>query len=971
MTNFEPIVGLVIFVVGLYAVIRDWRFFIYILLFFSVFLHKELFSLYKWDLMPIRFLMAAVSVFVSFTAIRKLLWLFKRRKLLTGDVLAQKAAVLELLHDPFIVFLSLLWLVRLISLLFSADTTSSITLFAFFTTIYFGGLFVYVKLKKSTTDSLRFINFYIFIGLLLCLFGFVQLFVHYSYGLTIGSLWAIPKHLPRVGSIFWDVNHFGGFIASLLPLCAVQALTSHTLKAKAYNLFCILSFTVILFLTNSRTSWMLMAISVVVFLFLLVYKKLKVKGILLGLVIALFVAGFFVYSYSIKDSEFRLVVKNYFHYRLDSFDSHFLLLRGASQVFEKHPIFGGGYGSFFEQFKKTEVSSLYLSRDPAGLITKVPAHTIWGEVAAETGILGLGVFILLFILLVSVPLYNFLVSSYHKDYLIHGAIVASIVGWFTAGIFYSYNSEFFWFVLILYLAYSASTYFKLENKPLDLQAFKRMISYIEQKFNAGFIFLALISFTLIFINLGKHTFITWDEAIYAKIAKNMVESGDYLRLRWLMDKTWFEKPPLYFWTTALFMKIFGITELAARLTSAIAGFGTVLVTTYFAKRAFGKSVAYLSGLILLTTFQFLYYSRAAMLDVTVTFFMVCALTIYFLRARNTTTLLLSGVFVGLAAMTKGVVGFLPLLIIFMFEVSHAYFDEIGFKKALKNSVINSSIIFLFSLIIFLPWHLYMFSIYGPRFIDNYFIYHVLQRATESIEDKGRPFFWYLIVLKVSMRIWFILLIPTFIFSSLLVCVRRIPERLGLFLSKQEKLGIVYLLIWASVTFLFFSLPVSKLIWYIIPIYPVLAIICAVGFIFSVKSIYKILPVGVFKDITYISAFALVLIGLTYFYIERKKVYTDNLTFPQVSVILKSNGRFPNDTVRIDKVDYPLMYYYRKGPYTPTRFKEIKAQMALLPPGSRLVFITSERRYQELSALYPLIELYWREDDFVLASITNL
>ncbi|HEX3121239.1 MAG TPA: hypothetical protein VHP80_19220, partial [Candidatus Acidoferrum sp.] len=60
-----------------------------------------------------------------------------------------------------------------------------------------------------------------------------------------------------------------------------------------------------------------------------------------------------------------------------------------------------------------------------------------------------------------------------------------------------------------------------------------------------------------------------DEPRYAWIARDMMESGDWITPR-LYGSPWFEKPPLYYWGAALSFKLFGVSETTARLPSAIA-----------------------------------------------------------------------------------------------------------------------------------------------------------------------------------------------------------------------------------------------------------------------------------------------------------------------------------------------------------------------------------------------------------------
>lgn len=83
--------------------------------------------------------------------------------------------------------------------------------------------------------------------------------------------------------------------------------------------------------------------------------------------------------------------------------------------------------------------------------------------------------------------------------------------------------------------------------------------------------------------LGAGALWDFDEANYAAIARNIVRSGDWITLRWT-DAPWFQKPPLFFWLTAISFKILGFTETAARLVSALSASLTALIVYFWTLR---------------------------------------------------------------------------------------------------------------------------------------------------------------------------------------------------------------------------------------------------------------------------------------------------------------------------------------------------------------------------------------------------
>jgi len=82
--------------------------------------------------------------------------------------------------------------------------------------------------------------------------------------------------------------------------------------------------------------------------------------------------------------------------------------------------------------------------------------------------------------------------------------------------------------------------------------------------------------------LGGGSLAAWDEAIYAQVSKEMVQGGDWLTPHWEYT-VWFEKPPLFMWITALFYRLFGVSEFWTRMPSALSGVALVGVTYLIGK----------------------------------------------------------------------------------------------------------------------------------------------------------------------------------------------------------------------------------------------------------------------------------------------------------------------------------------------------------------------------------------------------
>jgi 4-amino-4-deoxy-L-arabinose transferase-like glycosyltransferase len=133
------------------------------------------------------------------------------------------------------------------------------------------------------------------------------------------------------------------------------------------------------------------------------------------------------------------------------------------------------------------------------------------------------------------------------------------------------------------------------------------------------------------------------------------------------------KPPLFYWSGLLSSKILGgVDEVSLRIPSVLAGMGTVFLTTFLGMRQFSPVTGCLSGLIIATCWRFSYLGSHARIDMLFTFFITLAFVALWelscSEKQNTFLKWLAGIAIGLAVLTKGPLGWLfPLLAIFIFS----------------------------------------------------------------------------------------------------------------------------------------------------------------------------------------------------------------------------------------------------------------------------------------------------------------
>jgi 4-amino-4-deoxy-L-arabinose transferase-like glycosyltransferase len=121
-----------------------------------------------------------------------------------------------------------------------------------------------------------------------------------------------------------------------------------------------------------------------------------------------------------------------------------------------------------------------------------------------------------------------------------------------------------------------------------------------------------------FLFLGHAGLIEPDEGRYSEIPREMLEKGDFVTPT-LNYVRYFEKPPLHYWLNALFFKLFGLNEFAARFSGTLAGLLTVLLVYHAGRKLFNRRVGLFSAFILGTSAGFLAQSRINLTDMTLTF----------------------------------------------------------------------------------------------------------------------------------------------------------------------------------------------------------------------------------------------------------------------------------------------------------------------------------------------------------------
>ena len=114
------------------------------------------------------------------------------------------------------------------------------------------------------------------------------------------------------------------------------------------------------------------------------------------------------------------------------------------------------------------------------------------------------------------------------------------------------------------------------------------------------------------------------DAVQGQIARNMLQSGDWVKAR-LYGVAYLEKSPLKYWLMAISFKIFGVHDWAARMPLALATVLLCWVTARFGAWGFGRRTGMYSGIVLATSVGLFLFTRILIPDVMLTLVITLAL----------------------------------------------------------------------------------------------------------------------------------------------------------------------------------------------------------------------------------------------------------------------------------------------------------------------------------------------------------
>jgi 4-amino-4-deoxy-L-arabinose transferase-like glycosyltransferase len=313
-----------------------------------------------------------------------------------------------------------------------------------------------------------------------------------------------------------------------------------------------------------------------------------------------------------------------------------------------------------------------------------------------------------------------------------------------------------------------------------------------------------------------------DEGRYAEIPREMLASGDWI-IPHLNGLAYAEKPPLQYWATAFCYRLFGVSEFAARLYGALAALGTVTTLWLLARAHAGERAAWRAAAILAGMLLFAALGHLVTLDMGLTFYLTLSMAGFLLAQRQQAPdakaqdakaptasrrwMLLAWVAAALGVLSKGIVAaFIPAAVLILHSLWTRDFS--AWRR------LQPALGLPLFLLITVPWH-WLAARRDGDFLEFYFVHEHVARYLTPIAQRVEPWWFFIAVLVAGSAPW--------TYSALRVLVTGWRHERATGFDARS-----FVWVWVLFVLVFFSLSDSKLMPYILPIMPALALLIALS-----------------------------------------------------------------------------------------------------------------------------------------------
>lgn len=456
-------------------------------------------------------------------------------------------------------------------------------------------------------------------------------------------------------------------------------------------------------------------------------------------------------------------------------------------------------------------------------------------------------------------------------------------------------------------------------------------------------FLAVASFLLLY-RLGSNHLVDWDEAWYGDVARTMLQTGDYLKPVW-NGHAFFDKPPLFYWATALSFGLFGVSGWSIRIISALAGIGTIVLVYLLSFRLFSsRFISFVSSIVLLSSIAFLFRSRTGNLDIFLTFWLMLNIyTLYQLQTKKTVWRWILVLPLVAAFLTKWFLAFGFPLVYIVWALWRR-------KKIPSGLIIILLAVFSGSLV----WIGMYANRYGTPFTSAFLDNQFAKIAPKSSLLGGFSL-EYFNFLKSGLKLWFLVLVPAVWYTW----------------KKWHKHEALPILLFIILMVGGLSFSHNKSDWFLLPLYPLIAIVVGYSAVEWMKKYGRLGRYGMTIIVVVIAVFHLVYYKHLYI--------TPDVTADEARIGLAAKELTDlGDNIYVTNYLIPTIRFYserqtfavygnRRDPRSPWILPE--GEWASIKENPRLFVVTN---FGELSALRDHlapynIEILFRAGDKILVT----
>ncbi|MTJ54779.1 glycosyltransferase family 39 protein [Anabaena sp. UHCC 0253] len=378
-------------------------------------------------------------------------------------------------------------------------------------------------------------------------------------------------------------------------------------------------------------------------------------------------------------------------------------------------------------------------------------------------------------------------------------------------------------------------------------------------------------------NLGNMGLIDETEPLFAEASRQMLITGDWIT-PFFNGETRFDKPALIYWCQAIAYHIIGVNEWAVRLPSALAAMGVVALAFYTVQWHFAKQdeveqvknlprrylTAAIAAALMALNPEMMVWGRIGVSDMLLTGCIGSSLLCFFLGyAQNHPPIIIANfrlpnqwylacyVLMAGAILTKGPVGIvLPGLIMIAFGLYLGKFWELWREM---RPILGIGIVLFLSV----PWYALVTWRNGWNFINAFFGYHNIERFTEVVNGHSAPWYFYFVVVLLGFAPYSVYI------PAALARVKFWQRSHWLKQERSQHLGL-FACFWFLGVFGFFSIAVTKLPSYVLPLMPAAAILVALFWsdLFPSSQPLQSLRISAWVNVAFLTVVAIALYNLT-------------------------------------------------------------------------------------------------------------